>query len=48
MIEPPIAFLPSLASLTSELLAKVLTNKRMAIETLRIVWIFPGKQSCSS
>ena len=48
IIEPPIAFLPSLRSLTPKLFAKVFTNKRMRIQMPRIVRIFRSEESCSS
>jgi hypothetical protein len=44
MIEPPIAFLPSLGLLTPELFAKVFTNQRMRIELARIMRIFSGEE----
>jgi hypothetical protein len=46
--EPPVAFLPSLGSMTPELFAKVFTNERMCIEISRIVGIFSREESCSS
>jgi hypothetical protein len=46
--EPPVAFLPSLGSLTPKLLAEVFANERMRIEMSRITRIFPGEESCSS
>jgi hypothetical protein len=48
MIEPPIAFLPSLGSLTPELFAKVFTNERMRIQMPTIVRIFASEESSSS
>ena len=48
IIEPPIAFLPRLGSVTLQLFAKIFTNQRMCIQIPRIVWIFPGEESCSS
>ena len=48
IIEPPIAFLPSLGLLTPQLFAKVFTNERMRIQLPRIVRVFAGKESCSS
>jgi len=48
IIEAPIAFLPSLASLTPELFAKVFTHERMGIEMPRIMGIFSREESCSS
>src|SRR5271165_7064017 len=47
-IEPPVAFLPSVGSLTPKLFAKIFTNKRMRIEASTIVRIFSGEKSCSS
>jgi hypothetical protein len=47
-IETPVAFLPSLGSLTPQLFAKVFTNERVRIEMPRIVRIFPGEELCSS
>src|SRR5215469_11267738 len=46
--EPPVAFLPGLASLTPQMSAEVLTNERMGIQIARIVWIFSREESCSS
>ena len=46
--EPPIAFLPSLGSLTPELFPKVLTNERMRIEIPAIMRIFRSEKSRSS
>ena len=40
VIQPPVAFLPSIRLLTPELFAKVFTDKRMRIEMPRIVRIF--------
>jgi hypothetical protein len=37
VIEPPIAFLPSVRSSTPKLFAKVFTNQRMGIQIARIV-----------
>ena len=47
-IDPPIAFLPSLDSLTPKLFAKVLANEGMRIELPRIVRIFGSEESRSS
>jgi hypothetical protein len=48
MVEPPVAFLPSLDSLTPKLLAKVFTNEGMRIQTPRTMRIFAREESCSS
>ena len=48
IVEAPIAFLPSLDSVTPKLFSKVLTNERMRIEISRIVGIFSSEESCSS
>jgi hypothetical protein len=48
IVEPLIAFLPSLKSLTPKLFAKIFANERMGTQLPRILRIFPGKQSCSS
>ena len=48
MIEPPIAFLPSVRLLSPQLFAKVFTNERMRIEIARIVRIFSCEEPCSS
>jgi hypothetical protein len=48
IIEPPIAFLPSLGPLTPELFAKIFTNERVCIEMPRIMRIFPREELCSS
>jgi hypothetical protein len=48
VIEPPIAFLPGLDSLTPELFAKKFTNQRMRIEIPTTVRIFPSEKSRSS
>jgi hypothetical protein len=40
LIEPPIAFLPSLGSLTLKLFAEIFTNERMGIQIPRILRIF--------
>jgi len=46
--KPLVAFLPSIASLASQLFTVVLTNQRMRIDIARIVRIFPTQKSCSS
>jgi hypothetical protein len=46
--EPPVAFLPSLGSLTPELFAVVLTNKGMRIQMPTILRIFASEEFCSS
>jgi hypothetical protein len=46
--EPPVAFLPSVCSLTPELFAKVFANERMRIKLPRIMRIFSGEESRSS
>jgi hypothetical protein len=43
IIETPIAFLPSLGSLTPKLFAKIFTDQRMRIQMSRIMRIFWGK-----
>jgi hypothetical protein len=48
IVEPPVAFLPSLRSFTPKLFAKVFTNERMRIEISRIMRICPGDESCPS
>ena len=48
IIEPPIAFLPSVCSLNPKLFAEVFTNERMRIQIPRIMRIFLGEESCSS
>jgi hypothetical protein len=48
IIEPPIAFIPSLALLAPKLFAKVFPNERVRIEISRIMRIFPSEESCSS
>ena len=48
VIEPPIAFLPSLGSLTLKLLAKIFANERMRVQIPRIIGIFSGEKFSSS
>ena len=45
MIEPPIAFFPSLGLLTPKLFTKVFANERMRVEMAAIVRIFRRKES---
>jgi len=47
VVEPLIAFLPSLGSLTAELFAKILTNQRVSIERPGILRIFGSEESRS-
>ena len=42
IIEPSIAFPPSVLLLTPKLFAKVFTNKRVGIQIAGVVRIFPG------
>jgi hypothetical protein len=42
--EPPIAFLPGLASFTPELFAKVFANERMRIELSRMMRILGSEE----
>jgi hypothetical protein len=44
IIEPSIAFLPSVLLLTPKLFAKVFTNERVGIQIPWIVRIFPGQE----
>ena len=48
VIEPLIAFLPSLGSLTTKLFAKVFTNERMRIQMSTIMRIFSREEFGSS
>jgi hypothetical protein len=48
MIETPITFFPSLASVIPKLFAKVFANERMGIEKSRVMRIFCGEESRSS
>src|SRR5580704_8657699 len=43
-VDPPIAFLPRLGSLTPELFAKVFANERMSIQILGVVRICGSEQ----
>ena len=47
IIEPPVAFNPSLSLLSSKLLTEVFANERVGIEH-SIVRIFPCKEPCAS
>jgi hypothetical protein len=48
IVEPPVAFLPRVRSLTLKLFPKIFPNERMCIQLARIMRIFPNKESCSS
>jgi hypothetical protein len=48
VIQPPVTFLPGIRLPIPELVAKVVTDKRMNIEMPGIVRIFSREESCSS
>jgi hypothetical protein len=48
IVEPPIAFLPSVHSLTPNLFAIIFTNEGVRIQMTRMVAIFGSEEPCSS